>query len=61
MQQIIDFLSHGVSLSELVPEYCMKINEKFQYYLITTGCDNLGSKGHYQIGQRIDGKKIKKC
>jgi hypothetical protein len=28
----------------LIPEYCMKINEKFELYLITTGCDNLGSK-----------------
>jgi hypothetical protein len=28
----------------LIPEYCMKINEKFEKFLITTGCDNLGSK-----------------
>jgi hypothetical protein len=28
----------------LIPEYCMKINEKFEKCLITTGCDTLGSK-----------------
>ena len=32
----------------------MKINEKFEYYLITTGCDNLGSKEKYSIGKEHD-------
>jgi len=32
----------------------MKINEKFASYLITTGCDNLGSKEKYSIGKRPD-------
>jgi hypothetical protein len=30
----------------------MKINYKFEYYLITTGCDNLGSKEKYLIGKK---------
>ena len=32
----------------------MIINEKFEEYLITTGCDNLGSKGYYPIGKKDD-------
>jgi len=27
-----------------IPEYCMKINEKFKKYLTTTGCYNLRNK-----------------
>jgi hypothetical protein len=31
----------------------MKISEKFEKYLITTGCDNLGSKEKYPISNKI--------
>ena len=33
----------------------MKINEKFELYLITTGCDNLGSKEKYSTGKKDNG------
>jgi hypothetical protein len=34
----------------------MKINEKFEKYLLTTGCDNLGSNEKYSIGKKDDGE-----
>jgi hypothetical protein len=33
----------------------MKIIEKFEYLLITKGCDNFGSKQNYSIGTRDNG------
>ena len=33
-------LSYVAWLLELIPEYCMKINEKFDPYLIITGCNS---------------------
>ena len=33
----------------------MKINEKFESYFITTGCDNLASKEKYSTGKKDDG------
>ncbi len=39
----------------LVPESCMKIIEKFEWYLITIGCDNLESIEKYSIGKNDNG------
>ncbi len=33
----------------------MKINEKFEWYLIATGCDNSESKEKYSIGKKDNG------
>jgi hypothetical protein len=33
----------------------MKINVKFEKYLITTVCENLESKEKYSMGKRDDG------
>jgi hypothetical protein len=35
-------------------ESCMKIKEKFESYLITTGCDYLGRIGKYSTGKKDD-------
>ena len=32
----------------------MEINEKFEFYLITTGCDDLISNEYYLIGKMDD-------
>ena len=32
----------------------MKINEMFESYLITRGCDSFGSKEKYSIGKKDD-------
>ena len=37
-----------------IPESCMKINEKFEFYKITTDCENLSSKAKYLIGKKGD-------
>ncbi len=36
----------------------MKINEKFEKYEITTGCDNLSSEAKYQMSNKEAGRFI---
>jgi len=38
--------------NKLVPESCIKIIEKLEKYLITTGCGDLGSKEKYSTGKK---------
>ena len=38
--------------NHLLPESCMKINEKSEYNKITIGWKNLSSRSKYQIGKK---------
>ena len=44
------------SQHQLIPEFCIKIIEKLEKYLITKGYDILGSKEKYRIGIKDDGR-----
>jgi hypothetical protein len=45
-------LNNGIRLN---PESCMKINEKFEYYLKTKGYFDLGNIEKYSTGKNDDG------
>jgi len=55
MKDLISFMITHFPGHMFVPESCMKINEKFEFYLITTGCAYFGSKEKYLMGKKNDG------
>jgi hypothetical protein len=40
--------------NRMIPESCMKINEKFELYLKTIDCEDFYSKAKYLIGKQDD-------